>query len=236
MIRLADPHGGPMTVNFAIDEGPSVHIPDRATRSLASFREWAGDNDLPEKTRVDFYKGEVWVDMSREQVFTHGLLKTRIAAAIDALVQAEDLGYYWCNGVLVTNEDAALSGNPDGTFVSHDTLDAGRVTLTEGADEGYVELVGTPDMVLEIVSPGSVTKDTVTLRQAYWEAGIPEYWLVDARGDTGVDFRILKRGAKGYAETRKQAGWQKSGVLGKSFRLTRGTDRRGNPTFTLEVK
>jgi Uma2 family endonuclease len=225
-----------MTVNFATNQGPSIHIPDRATRSLASFREWAGDNDLPEKTRVDFYKGEVWVDMSNEQVFTHVLVKTEVTIVLGGLVKRDDLGYYWCNGVLVTNEAADLSGNPDGTFVSHDTLDAGRVTLTEGADEGYVELVGTPDMVLEVVSAGSVTKDTVTLRGAYWEAGIPEYWLVDARGDTGVDFRILKHGAKGYTETRKQAGWQKSGVFGRSFKLTRGTDRRGNPTFTLGVK
>jgi Uma2 family endonuclease len=225
-----------MTVNFALNEGPSIHIPDRATRSLASFREWAGDNDLPEKTRVYFYRGEVWVEMGKEQVFTHVLVKTEITIVLGSLVKKDDLGLFLVNGVLVTNEAADLSGNPDGTFVSHDALDSGRVTLTEGADEGYVELVGTPDMVLEVVSTGSVTKDTVTLREAYWEAGIPEYWLVDARGDTGVDFRILKRGAKGYTEARKQAGWLKSGVFGRSFKLTRGADRNGNPRFTLEVK
>jgi Uma2 family endonuclease len=90
-------------------------------------------------------------------------------------------------------------------------------------------------MVLEVVSRSSVKKDTVTLRQAYWEAGIPEYWLVDARGD-GLEFRILKAGPKGYTEVRKQAGWLKSGIFGKSFRLARGTDRSGNPSFNLEVK
>ena len=37
-------------------------------------------------------------------------------------------------------------------------------------------------------------------------------------------------------ETRKQGGWLKSVVFGKSFRLTRRTDRSGNPQFTLEVK
>lgn len=220
-----------MSVNVVLNAG-TVHVPDDVPDSLAAFREWAGNNDLPEKTRVDFYKGEVWVDMSQEQVFSHGLLKTRIATAIDTLIQAEDLGYYWCNGVLVTNEGADLSGNPDGTFVSYDSLSAGRVTLTE---EGYVELVGTADMVLEVVSPSSTTKDAVTLRQAYWEAGIPEYWLVDARGDR-LDFRIFKHGPKGYTETRKQGGWVKSSVFGKSFRLVRGTDRSNNPRFTLEVK
>src|SRR5438034_8705720 len=122
--------------------------------------------------------------MGREQVYTHGLLKTVIAAVLTRIAMQSDLGNYWCNGVLLSNEGAELSGNPDGTFVSHETIQTGRVTLTEGADDGFVELVGTPDMVLEVVSESSVAKDNDTLRQAYWEAGIPEYWLVDARGDS----------------------------------------------------
>lgn len=215
--------------------GGAIHVPEHVRQSLAAFREWAGDNDLPEKTRIDFYKGEVWVDMGKEQLYTHGQLKTEIAIVLGWLIKQRDLGTYWCNGVLVTNEVADLSGNPDGTFVSHESLETGRVSLTEGADEGYVELDGTPDMVLEVVSESSVTKDTVTLRQAYWEAGIPEYWLVDARGER-LEFHILKHGPKGYTDTRKAGGWLKSAAFGKSFRLTRGTDRGGNPRFTLDVK
>lgn len=213
----------------------AVRIPDQVPDNLADFREWAGDNDLPEKTRVDYYKGEVWIDMGKEQIFTHGSLKTDIAVVLGGLTQSADLGRYWCNGILVTNEEADLSGNPDGTFVSHETVAAGRVTFTEGAKEGFVELVGTVDMVLEVVSPGSVVKDTHSLREAYWEAGIPEYWIADARGD-GIEFDILKRGPKGYVETKRVGGWLKSVVFGKSFRLVRGIDRSGNPKFTLEVK
>lgn len=212
----------------------AVHVPEHVRKSLAAFREWAGDNDLPEKTRVDFYKGEVWVDMSREQVFAHGLLKTRIATAIDTLVQQGELGFYFCNGVLVTNEAADLSGNPDGTFVSADALTSGRVVLTEGAEHGFTELVGAVDMVLEVVSDSSVTKDNQTLREAYWEAGIAEYWIADGRGEE-VTFDILRRGPKGYTQVRKSDGWIKSGVFGKSFRLTRATGPAGHPTFTLEV-
>ena len=46
----------------------------------------------------------------------------------------------------------------------------------------------------------------------------------------------LQDTAKGYAAARKQDGWLKSAVFGKSFRLVRGTDATGNPEFTLEVK
>jgi Uma2 family endonuclease len=221
-----------VTVQF---EGAAIEVPDRVRESLAAFRVWAGDNDLPEKTRVDYYRGKVWVDMGREQVFTHGVLKTKIAAVLTDEVERRDLGFYSCNGVLVTNVLADLSGNPDGTFVSHDAMESERVTLRDGAEEGVIEIVGTPDMVLEVVSGSSVKKDNVFLREAYWEAGIPEYWLVDARGDR-LEFQILKHGAKGYTETRKVGGWVKSSVFGKSFKLTRGLDRSDNPTFKLEVK
>jgi Uma2 family endonuclease len=63
--------------------------------------------------------------------------------------------------------------------------------------------------LLEIVSAGSVEKDTQTLRELYWKAGIAEYWLVDARGER-LAFDILRHAAKGYVATRKAAGWLKS--------------------------
>src|SRR5437016_2605668 len=120
-----------MSVTVQLTNG-LVDVPDRVRENLDTFREWAADNDLPEKTRVDFYRGKVWVDMGTEQVFTHAVLKTRIAATLDAVIEAADLGFYSCNGVLVTNEDAELSGNPDGTFVSHEAIKSGRVSMTEG--------------------------------------------------------------------------------------------------------
>jgi hypothetical protein len=44
--------------------------------------------------------------------------------------------------------------------------------LIEGKEEGHVELEGSLDMVLEVVSASSVHKDTVVLRRAYWQAGM----------------------------------------------------------------
>ena len=223
-----------MNLTVMLDAG-NIDVPEIAGESLAGFRAWVVDNDLPEKTRLDFYKGKVWVDMSREQLFTHGLLKTRISTILDTLSQQNSLGYYWCNGVLVTNEAADLSVNPDGTFVSNDALATERVRLIEGKEGGFVELEGTPDMVLEVVSDSSETKDNKTLREAYWEAGISEYWLVDGRGEE-VAFDILRRGPKGYTPTRKVGGWVKSAVFGKTFRLTRQLGPQSHPQFTLDVK
>ena len=90
-------------------------------------------------------------------------------------------------------------------------------------------------MVLEIVSDGSVHKDTITLRKLYARAEIPEYWLVDVREER-LEFSILRWSKKGYASVQTRDGWAKSEVFGKQFRLTRTTDVLGHPQFTLEVR
>jgi Uma2 family endonuclease len=90
-------------------------------------------------------------------------------------------------------------------------------------------------MALEVMSESSVRKDTDRLRELYWRAGITEYWLVDAR-DLQISFVILRRTAKGYVQVPKQAGWQKSTVFGKSFKLTVRDDEDGFPEYTLAVR
>lgn len=215
-------------------DAAEVHIPAWVV-DLQSFRRWVESDDLPEKTRIWYLKGEVWVDMSKEQIFSHIAVKFEYTLVIGGLVKAGQLGRYFPDGLLLTNVSADLSGNPDGTFVATESLQTDRVRLVEGAEGGYVELEGTPDMVLEIISRSSVNKDTVVLHQAYWEAGIREYWLVDARKEP-LRFDILRHTPKGYVVTRKQGGWVKSAVFGKSFRLTQQTGADGYPQFRLEVR
>jgi Uma2 family endonuclease len=151
------------------------------------------------------------------------------------LVKQTRSGRFFPDGYLLTNATANLSTNPDGMFASFESLRTGRVRLVKGAEEGLTELEGTPEMVLEIVSPGSVHKDTVVLLELYWQAGINEYWLVDVRGER-PRFDILRRGATHYVSARKQAGWVKSNVFARSFRLTQQADALGHPEFTLEMR
>ena len=202
---------------------------------IDSFLRWRESDEVPEKARVWFFKGEVWVDMSMEELDSHIDVKTEITSVLRTLVKAEKLGRVAGDGLLLTNQKANLSGEPDMVFISNEAHAAGRVKRVPGKGGGHIALEGTPDMVLEVVSDSSERKDNQTLFEAYWEAGIPEYWLVDARGDE-VEFHIYKRGAKQYTATRKQGGWVKSAIFGKSFKLTRETDAQGNPEFTLAVK
>lgn len=202
---------------------------------LESFRRWADADDFPEDGRAWYLQGEVWIDMSKEQIFSHLAVKREFFFVLTGLVKAEDLGLFLPDGLLLSNVAADISGNPDATFASTASIQANQVQLIEGWDGGFVEMEGTPDMVLEVVSASSVHKDTVVLRQAYWQAGILEYWLVDARQEP-VRFDIFRRTAKRYVATRKRDGWLKSSVFGKSFRLTLRTNPLGHPEYTLAVR
>jgi Uma2 family endonuclease len=202
---------------------------------LESFRRWADAGDFPEDGRAWYLQGEVWIDMSKEQIFTHLAVKREFFYVLTGLVKTGNLGLFLPDGLLLSNVAADISGKPDATFVSTDSIQAKRVELVEGWDGGFVEMEGSPDMVLEVVSASSVHKDTVVLRQAYWQAGIREYWLVDARQEP-VRFDILRRTAKGYTATRKQDGWLKSVVFGKSFQFTSRLNALGHSEYMLAIR
>ena len=202
---------------------------------IDSFRRWTDGEDFPKKGRVWWLCGEVWADMSKEQIFTHLAVKNEYYFTLTGLVKTGKLGLFIPDGLLLSNFAADISGNPDGTFVSNDTLSSDRIRLIEGKEGGFTELQGSPDMVLEVVSDSSEQKDLVVLRQAYWEGGIREYWLVDARRGA-LHFDIFYHSARGYATRRKKDGWVKSDVFGKSFRLTQSRNALGHPEYSLQVR
>ena len=202
---------------------------------LESFRRWVRSGDMPEHGWFSYLNGEVWVDLSMEQLFSHNRAKTQFTVVLGGLVEIEGMGYFFSDRTLFSNQDAAVSTEPDALFVTYDSVSSRRVRWVEGADEGYVEVEGTPDMVIEIVSKTSVRKDTVTLRKLYWRAGVCEYWLVDARGEL-PRFDILCHTSEGYVAAKAQEGWLRSDVFGREFRFTEQIDPLGHPQYTLAVR
>jgi Uma2 family endonuclease len=200
---------------------------------LPSFRGWCGSDEFPEEGRIDYIKGEVWVDRGGEYLFGHNPARTEFTTVLGSLVKRERLGRYFTDGLRLRNRDADLLVVPDGLFVSAEGFRE-RARISEARRRGYVEVEGTPDMVLEVVSDGSEQR-TKRLRALYREAGVREYWLVDVRGER-LRFDVFRHAATGYAAVRKRDGWVRSAVLGKSFRLTRQADEFGHPEYTLDVR
>lgn len=208
-------------------------IPD-GIRNHESYRRWARSPEFPQTGRFAYLAGKIWVDMSPEELMTHNLVKGEYAIVIGGILKRIRLGKYFHDRTLITNVTAGLSTEPDGTFVSFKTFKSRRVKLVRGV-EGWIEMAGSPDMTLEVVSVSSVKKDTVTLRELYWKAGVREYWLVNALQDK-LQFDILRHTRSGYVAASKNAGWVESKVFGKSFKLTSKPDEMGFPEYTLSVR
>jgi Uma2 family endonuclease len=215
----------------------NIHIPVWV-KDLAAFWRWRDAADLPEKLPVHFIRREVWVDVSMEELFSHNQIKDALFYTLHGLIVGGELGRFVPDGMALSNPDAELATEPDAMFISRATMNAKRVRFVAGKKRGAraTRVVGTPDLVIEIVSPNTADKDTEWLMSAYHNAGIPEYWLIDARDDSAVRFDIYRHGPKGYAAGRKADGWVKSAVFRKAFRLTRTEDQDGYPRFTLDVR
>jgi len=218
------------------DESGEILIPASA-HTLDGFREWALSDMFPESGKITFVAGELIVDMSPESVEEHSEVKSEFSRVLLNLVRERKLGRLHIDGVLITNKAAGVSNEPDALFLSKETLKSGRLIFTpeKGRPQSSKEIVGTVDWVLEIVSPSSRRKDTKLLREAYFKAGIPEYWLADVLGDD-IGFEILIPGKGGYFAVEPQDGWLASPTFGCSFRLTRDKDEDGFWQYTLHVQ
>jgi len=225
-----------MATTLVIEE--QVEIP-MDLRSLADFRRWATSDDFPERGRIDYLGGRIEVDMSPEDLFCHGMVKGEIHGALQQLVKTKNLGYLFIDRARVSSIEADLSAEPDIVLVCHETLAAGRVRLIAKAGGGadrYVELEGAPDLIVEIVSDSSVGKDTKRLPKKYFEAGVREFWLADARRQPLV-FRIHERGASSFRAVEPDVeGFQASAVLGSHFRLESHRDDLGHQVFDLRQR
>jgi Uma2 family endonuclease len=202
---------------------------------LASFRRWVDSDEFPDEGRVCFINGEVWADMSMQQIFSHLRVKSVLNFVMEGLIQQAGTGLYLPDGLRLYHTATELSVIPDCTYISYESLRSGRVRLITGREGGYTAVDGSPDLVIEVVSDSSEDKDTEWLIRAYWEADVREYWLIDARKEP-PRFDIYKPGPKGFTAVRRSAGWVKSAVLGRSFRLEATANALGHPDFVLAVR
>jgi Uma2 family endonuclease len=85
---------------------------------------------------------------------------------------------------------------PVGVRLGDDVLEPDLViVLSEHADRiGAQVIEGAPDVVVEILSPGTAKRDLGVKRTVYEAAGVPEYWIVDAES-AAVEVLVLERGA-----------------------------------------
>jgi Uma2 family endonuclease len=215
----------------------NLRIPKEAL-TFEGFRKWVHTPEFPETGRIDYLAGDVEIDMSPEDLHTHGTVKVAITLGLGPVVIEPEIGEMFVDRTRVVSRFAALSVEPDVVVVLWESLQAGRVRYVPAASkepDRYVEIEGAPDVVVEVVSDGSVKKDTQRLPGLYARAGIPELWIADTRDEETMRFEIhVLRGGEYVPVEPDAEGWVESERLGVSFRLTRRRTRIGTWGYRLE--
>ena len=142
--------------------------------------------------RYELIHGEVRLTPSpntRHQTVVHNL-----DVSLGQFLLQNRLGEVWTAPLDVRlGEDTALQ--PDLIFVSN-----ARAAIIR---EGYIE--GSPDLLVEVLSPSTAAHDRATKLSIYAAAGVPEFWLVDAQAKT---VEVLKLQGKKYFVEATHAGDQ----------------------------
>ncbi len=134
--------------------------PGRMTED--EFVAWCG-----EETRAEWVDGAVVLMNATEP--GHGLLLSFINHLVRGFVDEHDLGAILGESVAVRLPELRRRREPDLFFVG--TAKLGRI------EPQHFE--GPPDLVVEVVSPDSQTRDRRDKFGEYAAAGVPEYWLAD---------------------------------------------------------
>jgi Uma2 family endonuclease len=157
---------------------------------------------LDEDTHAEWVDGEVTVFMPPK--IAHQLVSTFLVGLLSFYTRLLDLGKVLaapCEMLLVPGR---ISREPDVLFVAKAHLNR----LTED------RLEGPADLVIELLSDSSVTRDRDRKFYEYQEAGIPEYWVFDPRpGKQRADFYQLSAAGKYEVVALDRSGRYHSAVL-----------------------
>jgi Uma2 family endonuclease len=128
-----------------------------------SYRDWL---ELPEDDRrLELWNGALIVSPSPSDRHQD--------------IQAQ-LGYNLMAAVL-KHPTAKLFYERDVRLSDHTVVQPDIVVFTgeAGGKRTQRAIIGPPDLVVEIVSPSSRSRDFIQKSALYAEAGVPEYWLID---------------------------------------------------------
>ncbi|MGH7491036.1 MAG: Uma2 family endonuclease [bacterium] len=138
-------------------------------RGLYTYREYL---TLPDDgKRYEIIEGKLY--MSPAPAITHQIILKRLLYIIENFLIQNPLGE-----LLPAPTDVILSEinilQPDLLFVAKENYEI----LT------HENVQGAPDLVVEILSPGTAKRDRTSKLETYSEFGVVEYWIVDEEKQT----------------------------------------------------
>lgn len=157
------------------------------------LREYAGQY-------AEYVDGEIIRDMSVTK--THSKLTHFLSNILQFYVEAQKSGQIYGEPyqMKMIFEDETKGREPDIFFVAEENFDRVKEQYFEGA----------ADLVIEVISPESIVRDTQDKFEEYEKAGVKEYWIIDPNRRTanfyGYDesgkYKMLPLSSNGKFESR----------------------------------
>ena len=164
------------------------------------FLDWADED-----TWAEWVDGEVII-LSPASLL-HQALDTFLLSVLTSFVSFRDLGIVLGPPFQMKTGPDLPGREPDVIFVAREHLDRLR----------DVYLDGPADLVVEIVSPDSRTRDSQDKLHEYEEGGVPEYWVLDPFRREAKFYQLGEDGSY-YLASPDENGVYESAVL-KGLRL-----------------
>lgn len=193
--------GGGCTLDFEVQETPmsepATPLDFRATGSgpWPAQGEWTYEEyrRLPDDgRRYEVIRGVLYVTAAPRLL--HQFVSSELFWTFQRFVRRRGLGF-----VLGAPIDLKLPGGI-ASPIQPDVLFLRKEKAPDWKGQSFE---GVPDLVVEIVSQGSRRLDRIVKFAAYWDAGVPEYWLVDLEAQAVVIYGLNDDGQ--YVE-RSQGG------------------------------
>jgi len=169
-----------------------------------TFRRWVDARPHSDFNHYELVHGRIV--MTPPAGWLHGSIEGRVVSLLDQHVSRHRLGIVFgsSTGYNLPSGDTL---EPDASYVATGRFAAHPPTRPEE----FLRLV--PNLVVEILSPGSAKRDRLEKKALYEANGVDEYWIVDGRHRAVTLFSL---GPNGYDAGRTViAGSLRSAVLPK---------------------
>jgi Uma2 family endonuclease len=158
---------------------------------------------LPEGTRAELIDNSLY--MLPAPTLSHQDVSVTLASLIFMHVRQKKSGKVYAApvDVFLSNKNAF---QPDIIFISTEN----KSKLKKDG------IYGAPDLIIEILSPGSKKLDLTKKKDAYEKAGVKEYWIVEPLTKETIGYQ-LNMGT--YALLKKETGKLSSAILNHIFKF-----------------
>ncbi len=156
---------------------------------------------LPEGTLAELIDGKIY--MSPSPVTNHQRIIFKLSRSLASYAEQEGLGEIFISPFDVYLDEHSNAVQPDIIFVSK--------------DQSHIvkdHIHGVPELLIELLSPGNKTHDTVIKKNLYEKLGVKEYWIIDPATKESIGYELK---GKRYEEYAKSVGYITSRLLNSRF-------------------